>query len=193
MVDTYFIRHTESLRIDEKTRRRIWNDRRIAIHFPSDRAGKMRGRDNTSVDPADYSPKKGKKQMKALAQLGSAGGYVCAEHHGHKRCMLGFVRPQSKIELIRGHWSIQSDYPGRVAILKTLKLAKVKLVHPTESAAFLAGRPRMGTISPWYSVGKLIKAIVKGEKIRLSLDLLLPPPNKKRCAVSFYGPVKLGH
>jgi hypothetical protein len=180
-MDTYFIRHTESIDIDEKTRERIWKERRIAIHFPGKANGKLGRQDNVSSDPDDYSPKRGRKQMRALAELARTGGFVCAEHYGHKRCMLGLVKPKSKIELMRGHWGTRNGMPGKVAVLKTLKLHKIKMVHPTESAAFLAGRPRMGTISPWYSVGKLIGSIVNREVIKPSLELLLPPQQEVMC------------
>jgi hypothetical protein len=33
---TYFIRHTEALDIDDATRQKLRDERRVAIHFPDD-------------------------------------------------------------------------------------------------------------------------------------------------------------
>jgi len=51
---TYFVRHTEALDINDETRRRLWDEGRVAIHFPKDRNGKLPDSgDNTVMHPAN--------------------------------------------------------------------------------------------------------------------------------------------
>ena len=78
---TYFSRHTEVLDVDNETRQRLWEEGRIAIHFPTDKRGEQ-PEDSSSVDPVDYSGLPGHSAMKALARLAAEGGYVCAQYHG---------------------------------------------------------------------------------------------------------------
>lgn len=40
LMNTYFIRHNTGMDIDDDTRQRLWEEYRIAIHFPWDRTGK---------------------------------------------------------------------------------------------------------------------------------------------------------
>jgi hypothetical protein len=145
-MDTYYIRHTQAMDVDDAMRRRIWDERRIAIHFPHDNAhGKeLPERDNASLDLADY-PRQGRRAMRALKRLAEDGGYVCAEYYCHSECMLGYVEPSSKIELIHGTWGSVHGYAGREAVLKSLRLKKVKLISPNTSAVIIlkmALRPR---------------------------------------------------
>jgi len=181
-MNTYFIRHTATLDIDDATRQKLWGERRIAIHFPHDAKGRLGKRDNASCDPDDYSPTRGLRQMRALATLADEGGYVCAEYHGQSECVLGFVKPKSKIELVYGHWGSVNKYQGRKAILKSLRLSKVKSVRPGDSAAILVGRPRQGTIMRWKQVGQMIENIVEGRRIEPSLELLSPAQQEIMCS-----------
>jgi hypothetical protein len=99
---TYFIRHNTGMDIDDDTRRCLWEEHRIAIHFPWDRTGKKR-KDSSSIAPDDYEGS-AKRCMRAMVDLARTGGYVCAEHYPYEQCMLGFVRPRSRIELFEGKW-----------------------------------------------------------------------------------------
>jgi hypothetical protein len=170
-MDTYYARHTQELDIDDVTRQRIWADKRIAIHFPRNKDGKLRRKDNRSLDPADY-PSRDKGAIRALTNLAKNGGYVCAEYYQQSDCMVGYVRPNSTIELLRGTWGSKSGYDGRKAVLKSLRLKKVKFVTPCDSQVFLIGRPRQGTIMRWRRTGETIENIVKGRRDVAALGLL---------------------
>jgi len=198
---TYFIRHTNSLRIDDATREKLWADRRIAIHFPDNSNGRMGPRDNSSLDPNDY-PKKGRKQMRTLCELAKTGGYVCAEHYGKSDCLLGYVKPGSKIDLVRGHWDGESGYGSRKAILKSLRLGRVRLLAPCDSAVILVGRPRQGTIAHWRRGEEegFVRNIVDGRHVRPSLGTLHPYQQEIMCGeflrsreVKAYGLPRLAH
>src|SRR5213596_4043336 len=127
-MNTYFVRHNTSLDIDDDTRRRLWEEHRIAIHFPirlweeHGKACEFPPQDESSINPDDYTGS-AKKCMRKLVELATMGGYVCAQHHPHDEWMLGFVQPDSKIELLLGKWG-GSRYQGRTAVLKTLHLDK---------------------------------------------------------------------
>ena len=163
-MNTYFIRHTTKLDIDDETRRQLWSECKVAIHFPITKSG-SRTKDSTSLNPDDYEPSP-KRAVQALVNLAKSGGYVCAQHHPHSECMLGFVKPHSKIKLFRGTWGTR---PGRTAVLKTLQLTKVRLVKPLDYAVLLVGRPRQGTIMRWPLAGKVVENIILGHTTKLKL------------------------
>ena len=192
-MDTYFIRHTEALDVDDATRQKLWDDRRIGIHFPHDVNGELPKRgDNSSLDPNDYS--RGKSQMRILSELAKNGGYVCAEHFQHDECVVGRVRPGSPIELIHGMWGSLNGYEGRKAILKTLRLENVKLVRRSDSALILVGRPRQGTVMHWPSAGKTIENAVMGRTVAPALDQLSHAQQEIMCSEFLRSPdaAKLG-
>lgn len=173
-METYYIRHTADLDIDDATRQRLWDERRIAVHYPHYKSGEdPRGilpkskADNSSLDLDDY-PRRGRTALRALTELAASGGYVCAEHYPHSECVLGYVAPGSKVELFRGKWGSE-DFKGREAILKSLRLQKVKLVRPADFAVISVGRLRQGTIMRWRRAGKTIENAVEG---RTSLPAL---------------------
>lgn len=165
---TYFIRHTSKISIDDDTRDYLWRKRKIAIHFPWTKRG-HKPKDSTSLNPDDYKGSD-RRAIRAMVRLANSGGYVCAQHHPHSECMLGFVKPWSKIQLFRGKWNAKK--PGRTAVLKTLQLTKVTLVEPQKNALLLVGRPRMGTINRWPSAGKNVENIVEGRRIKRTLQNL---------------------
>jgi len=180
-MDTYYIRHTERLDINDATRQRLWEDRRIAIHFPEDKGGRLREHDNASLELADY-PRDGRKSMRALTELAKNGGYVCAEYFRRSDCILGYVRPASTIELIRGTWGSRSGRDGREAILKSLPLEKVKLVSPSDLAVIFSARPRQGTIMRWRRAGQTVENAVEGKRAAPSLSSLSPDQQEIMCS-----------
>jgi hypothetical protein len=180
-MNTYYIRHTKGLDINDATRQGLWDERRIAIHFPNNKTGKLGKRDNASLDLADY-PKDGQKPMRALAELAKNGGYVCAEYFQHSECILGYIRPDSKIELIRGTWGSKYGYDGREAILKSLQLERVKLVNPSDLAVIFSARPRQGTIMRWRRAGNTVENAVEGRRAKFSLSLLSHDQQEIMCS-----------
>jgi len=167
-VDTYYIRHTETLDIDDATRQALWDEHRIAIHYPHGKDNKLHKRDNASLALEDY-PSRARRAMRSLKQLAKDGGYVCAQYFQHGECIVGYIKPASTIELTRGRWGSSNDLNGRQAILKSLRLEKVKFVNPCDSTAILVGRPRQGTIMRWRRAGQTIENIVRGKRTSPSL------------------------
>jgi hypothetical protein len=169
---TYFVRHTPGISIDDDTRKRLWDERRIAIHFPCGKDGQLKAQDMCSTAPEDYKGGKGSSArgcMSIMVELARDGGYVCAQHHPHEEWMLGQVEPASKIELFEGKWS-DGQNKGRTAILKSLRLIKVKLVNPLDHAVLQAGRPRQGTIKHWPSAGTKVENLVENRCTQLTLQ-----------------------
>ena len=161
-MNTYFIRHTVKLDIDDETRRDLWQGRRIAIHYPYPKSGKLGPKDASSLNPDDYAAS-GRRALKALVELAKEGGYVCAQHHPEEKWMVGRVSKGSKIEIFKGKWGA-TEHEGRTAILKTLRLSKVKLVSPLDFAVLSVGRPRQGTITRWHLAGRRVETLVTGKR-----------------------------
>jgi len=196
-METFFARHTVALDIDDKTREKLWEERRIAIHFPHDKDGKLRGRDNRSLKLSDY-PDSARRAMGhpntprerlntgggqgALLALAKSGGYVCAEHHPRQECLLGYVRPNTKIQILRGRWGTVNRYENRKALLKFIRLEKVRIMHRCDLALVLVGRPRQGTIMRWPSSKDSIENIVEGKRTRPSFDRLSPDQQEIMCS-----------
>lgn len=177
MVLTYFIRHTEALDVDHQTKQQLWDERRIAIHYPEclGRNGEkdLRDHDNQSLTPDDY-PRNAASMLRILRELAQQGGYVCAEYAGHHDVVLGYIEPGSNVELLRGSWGERNGLQGRPAILKTIRLSRVRQLAPMQSASIMAARPRQGTICRWHKVGGAVQRLVEGETYELDLPDLLP-------------------
>lgn len=158
---SYFIRHTKDMSVRDEDLEDLWNQNRIAIHYPDflDGIGRV---DNESTNPDDY-PSSANTTVKTLKNLADKGGYVWAESRVDRRAKVGLVKPQ-EIELYRGKWTLNLDYPARKgteAILKTVQLDKVKLVKTGEAVGLRAGRPRQGTICQWHKCGTRLADLVE--------------------------------
>src|SRR5258708_6619486 len=176
---SYYVRHTRKILIDQSTRNKLWREMRIAIHFPDyGEKPTWRSHDNSSLNPSDYG--RGSQQMRILCELAEKGGFVCAEHHGFDGCLVGLVPPKSRLDKFRGHWD--ETHPRRVAILKSIKLTKVKVVAPPASIGLLLGRPQQGTISRWPSAKTRVKDLVNNTRRRASISNLLHPEQEVLCS-----------
>jgi hypothetical protein len=198
-MDTYFIRHTRELDIDDKFRKRLWELKCIAVHYPNDKNGKLPDRDNSSLDSTDYDSKSS-GIIQRLNELANSGGYVCAQYYPQEGCLIGKVLPNSTIELLYGKWGLVSGLSGREAILKALPLGNVKYLSPLESAAILVCRPKQGTLLKWHKIGKRIENLVEGRNVAFSLHDLLPSQQEIMCSeflrlekASEYGLPRLAH
>lgn len=120
--------------------------------------------------------------MRALVELANSGGYVCAQYFPQDETLVGYIAPNSKIELISGKWGSRSKRQGRPAILKGLSLQKVKVIEPKDSVGILAGRPRMGTIMRWPSAGKAIEYLVENRRGEPTLSDLSPAQQETLCS-----------
>ena len=181
-MNTYFVRHNKGIWIDDETRQRLWDERRIAIHFGRyPYTTKKMTRDCSSIDPGDYTGS-AKSCMTTLVELAREGGYVCAQHYPHIDWMLGFVRPHSKIELFKGKWRNDCDLKGETAVLKTLRLTKVRRVKPLDYAVLHVGRPRQGTIVRWHLARKTVESLVEGRRTKPQLSDLRPDQQEILCS-----------
>lgn len=181
-MNTYYVRHSTGIDIDDDTRERLWNERRVAIHFgTAPYTIKKSNRDSSSINPEDYKGS-GKSCMRTLVELARDGGYVCAQHHPHVEWMLGFVRPRSKIELWKGKWGDRWGMQGRTAVLKTLRLTKVRLVKPLDYAVLHVGRPRQGTIMRWPRARKTVENLVEGRRTQHQLSDLSDDQQEILCS-----------
>jgi hypothetical protein len=159
---SYFIRHTEKMSVRDEDLQDLWNQNRIAIHYP-DRLDGDRSVDNDSTEPDDYPdyPSKGRAAMRVLKELAENGGYVWVESCvDRKRAKVGRVHPRG-IEVCHAKWAYNSDYPGREAALKTVQFECVNTVEMGEAVGLRAGRPRQGTIVRWHC-GTRLADLVEG-------------------------------
>ncbi len=161
-MDSYFVRHTDSMTIRDEDLSRLWADDRIAIHFPGEGE-----EDSRSLDPEDYLYERERRAIERLVELAEDGGYVWAETRIDQNVKVGMVRPGTEIELYSAIWTLPNDhrYHGRggsEAILKTVRLDRVREVAPYEATNLRDVRPRRGTIMRWRACGNGLEALVDG-------------------------------
>jgi hypothetical protein len=134
---SYFVRHTERLLIRDEDLRKLWEEDRIAIHYPTGKFG-IGQEDSRSLNPKDYNGKRGRDRtaISRLVELASDGGYVWTESFVSegKTAKAGYVEPGTTIELRDAQWYLRGrDVPkrkdGDPAVLKTVKLTRVKAVR----------------------------------------------------------------
>jgi len=179
---TFFARHTESLDVDDPTRAKLWDEQRIAIHYPhfnNEHPGKE---DVTSLISSDYQDVGSRRAINAIVELKTAGGYVCAQYCGMPNLLLGYVPPDSKVELIKGKWGTRNEFEGRTAILKSLPLTKVRIVKPVDHAVLIVGRPRQGTLTRWHLAGDTIINLVERRRVVPTLTHLSASQQEIMCS-----------
>jgi len=175
-MDTYFIRHTRDIAIDDQTRQTLIDDGRIFIHYPNYPEG-LRSEDNDTFDPTQHD-RKGGGVVRRFVELSRTGGYVCAEYHGLKGWIVGFVEPQTTPEIFEGRWR---DW-DRVAKLKTIKLTKIGHITEGAGAAMLSARPRQGTFGRWWKAGRSVIRLVDGLTEDIELADLSPDQQEIVCS-----------
>jgi hypothetical protein len=164
---SYFARHTDKLLIRDEDLKKIWDDDRIAIHYPDKNSGREK-EDSRSLDPAHYKGKQGRDRtaIARLVELARDGGYVWAESFvsEDRIAKIGYVEP-GKIKLCDAQWDLRGQsgiadrWDGHPAVLKTVKLSRVQCVPRHEKVGLRAGRTRQGTISYWNVGERLADAV----------------------------------
>jgi len=177
---TYFIRHASELDIDKATIHKLHKEGIIAIHYPWAKDNPSKETDSNSLNPDHYN-RSGKSALRTLLDISKNGGYICAEYRGLNP-LIGYVEPNTPIELFEGVWGSKNKREGRIAILKSLKLAKYSEIDPVNYVSLSVARPRQGTLVRWPSVKKRIESIVNGKKISRSLEDLTPDQQETMCA-----------
>jgi putative restriction endonuclease len=158
---TYFGRHTADLDVDNETRSRLWKERIVAIHFPEDRNNVIGPADNQSINPEDYPPNAA-RNVRALRELATDGGYVLAEYYGHSELLAGRVDAGSAVELIAATWGTNSGKQGDPAILKGIRLQDALVVSRDQLGAVWGMRPPRATLRRWQRAGNAIAYLVDG-------------------------------
>jgi hypothetical protein len=118
-----------------------------------------------------------------LNELSNNGGYVCAQYRGYEACLIGRVSPGTPIEPVYAQWRRSSyDNPRRPAVLKTVRLDRVKIVSPLDHAVLLVGRPIRGTFMRWPNARDTIRALVEGEPLSVNVGRLSPDQQEIMCS-----------
>src|SRR3989344_2125721 len=160
-VYTYFARHSSELDIDTNTFEMLWNNDYVAIHYPHDIHGTFDLQDAKSLDPNDYE-KTARSCLKKLIELSRNGGYVFAVYRNYPGGKIGYVEPNSKIELLTGAWGKKWGYEGREATLKAIKLNRAINLSASESISLKSVQPRQGTFCTWWKSGTRVKSLLDG-------------------------------
>ena len=160
LTDTYFIRHSSALDVDDATLDLLWNENWIAIHYPRDESGCFE-EDSRSMDPRDYAGS-GKSALERLHDLAKNGGYVFATYRGKPGGKAGWVEPGSSVEFFYGTWGGMNDLQGRQAILKAVRLRRVRNLAAEEAISLTTVQPRQGTFCRWRKVRQRVASIVEG-------------------------------
>lgn len=181
---TYFCRINQRCDVQEQLVEDLWNDDRLAIHFPwldgEERHPARPQPDTKSINPEEYA-KSDRRAMRALVELARNAGYVCLEQTlttGLRRTKVGFVPAGTEIELREGRWG---SLPNRKAILKTLKMTRVRTLH-RRIPSIEYGRPQQGTLMRWHRVNDLIARLVEGREPLKEFTSLAPTETEVLCS-----------
>lgn len=180
-METYFIRHTEQLDINEETFNELIKKNLIAIHFPYKKSQNEKN-DSESIDPDDYHLSNNKESIRTFCQLAKEGGYVCAEYRRIAGATVGKVTPNTEIGFLKGEWGERSGQQGRTAILKILPLKQIQHIAADRYLTISSGRPRQGTIKIWRNIGKRIENLVENKPIEPILQNLSPSQQEVLCS-----------
>jgi len=167
-MESYFIRHTKKIAVSKEDIQKIFEQDRIAIHFPGDGE-----HDSESIEPSDYRNREkpnAYKAMRCFKELNDNGGYIWAKYYTTDKVKIGEVQPKS-YEPFRTYWSLErrSRKPGEAgyrkigdkAILKTLKIKNVSVLDPSEAIEVAGGMtPPHVTITRWRKIGNRLERLV---------------------------------
>lgn len=178
---SYFVRHTNTLAIDEKTMNEIWNKDKFFIHYP---VKDPRTKEEIKTkNPNDYPTRGGKHSMKILLEISINGGYIWSECWTQDDIKIGFVKPNTNIEYIVkkcGNPKYEEDI-GKKVILKALPLEVKEIIKPKGLMSFRCARPRQVTISRWPSVKNRLKNLVNKTPIEKNWDNLFYSQQEIAC------------
>ena len=187
IIYSYFARHTERLLIRDEDLGRLWDEDKIAIHYPDDKSGRL-ATDSRSTNPEDYEGP-AKTAIRRLHELGEKGGYVWMESRVESgRAKVGYVEPDSGIELDEdAQWEVGSTEAlhrkdDDKAILKTIKLTRVRHVERGQQMGLRAGRPQQGTIVRWHKCGSRLVDLVEDRPPSVEWDNLSTEQQEAACA-----------
>jgi len=177
---SYFIRHTKKILVPHEEINKLWDENRVAIHFP----GKGE-KDLESIEIKDYeSDPAARIAIKCFNELKCNGGYIWAEYHTQSSVKIGKIKPNS-FEYRNTIWSKDCDKPkreqGDTAILKTLQMENVKEIKSGQAMSLRAAKPRQGTIREWKNIGSKLECLVEGKPIVKNWNNLSPEQLETVC------------
>lgn len=185
---SYFIQHTKTLGVREEYLRQLWNENKVAIHFP----GNMEGEDLKSLEPEEYesgpAPTTAKSAIRCFRELAQYGGYVWAQSRVSDLVKVGKVEPQP-IEWVQAQWQEQEELSnelkrkgGKDALLKALSLSQVKELRPGHAMGLRAGRPQRQAISRWWKCRNGLATLVEEREGSHDWSVLSPEQQEAACA-----------
>lgn len=183
---SFFIRHTERLSVRDEDLRQLWDQDKLAIHYP-DRLDGDKSVDNDSKVPDDYPYKdtRARSAMRALKELADNGGYVWVESRIDPQiAKVGIVSPQD-IEVFAAKWTHSAKYSGREgtkAALKVVRFDRKRSIRVGEAVGLRAGLPRQGTIVRWHKCGTRLADLIEGNEPRLQWEDLSTEQQEAACA-----------
>jgi hypothetical protein len=165
--------------VPDKDLENLWNQHRIAIHFPGEKSlNSFEAPDLRTLDREKYGDER--KAIDRFLELGREGGYIWAETRVAKDAMIGKVLSGTDPKFYEAEW--EARHKGKKAWLKTLRLESVKPVPLNKLRALRAQAPTRGTISPWKNVGDLLERLVEGKDIQPKWNLLLTDTQETLCS-----------
>ena len=186
---TYFARHTKKIDIDDETRIKLFRERWIAIHYPCDKEERQPndpgnscgGKDNISWNPEDYE-RRAQRPLRALIELAASGGYVCATYEGFDNCLIGYVTPNSPLELVPGKRGNHNGLDGAPAFLKGVRFQSARELDPRLHPAIFVGAPQQTTLTKWPCVKSRIEDLVEAHEVIPSFHSLTSAELETLCA-----------
>ncbi|MGB9693840.1 MAG: hypothetical protein ACPLYF_03255 [Fervidobacterium sp.] len=174
MTQSYFIRHAEKLGVQDDDVKRLWEENKVAIHYPG-----FMDQENNSLDPEDYKDKKKNNRgaysaMKVFNELNESGGYIWAEYRTHKDLVkIGRIK-RGSAKLFDAKW-VQYDKPpirrndGAPTKLKSLQMEDCREINLGKGNYwfFIVLRPPFLTICRWRGVGKYLKELVEYGRVTI--------------------------
>ena len=157
----YFIRHgsvsnPHSIAISGDDMRTLWNQDKIAIHFPG--PGPV---DSESIDPADYTTYGEKWAIRTFNELNQLGGYILAYYRTHIDTVKIGIIESGSFDIFTTKWVTR---PNRIAKIKTLNFKEKSIEKLTnqEIQSLWERRHRRATLCRWHSAkGDLKRLILK--------------------------------
>jgi hypothetical protein len=174
-MNSWFIRHTERLGVLDEDVERLWAEDRIAIHFPG--TGPT---DSESLDQKDYTKRGERTAIRRFVQFAHEGGYVWSQYRTRQEAKVGFVEPETQIEIRNATWG--HYHPGRIAKLKTLQLKRPRIIGVGEWMSLRVARPRQGTFSPWRKAYAKLESIVDGKTLQHAWENLSSAVQETVCS-----------
>jgi hypothetical protein len=169
MSRSYFVRHTESILVRREDLERLWDENRIAIHFPGDTQNTEL--DSESLVPADYQEPYEKGAIGAFAELAEEDGYLWAQSYVSKVAKVGYVKGRREdgegaVMDRDARWEMRGNsYPGREdgrpATLKTLQMERVVEIEKGMAMHLRVATPLSTPFSRWPSVGCRLRDLLE--------------------------------